>query len=145
MTRRRLLLGAVALLATACADPTLVAPAGKSYTALFDQLWHETDLTYSMFAVKRVNWDSVGAVYRPRAIAAQSDFAFARVLSDMLSSLHDRHVSLTPGRPAMPLVYQPASDLQPVGFDSTLVERNYLTRRLNAAATPHLYVGWLTP
>lgn len=145
MMRRRLLFGVAALLAAACADPTLVAPADKSYSALFDQLWHETDLTYSMFAVKHVNWDSVGAVYRPRAVAAQSDFAFARVLSDMLSSLHDRHVSLTPGRGAMPLVYQPTSDLQPVDFDSTLVERDYLTRRLTAAAIPHLRAGWLTP
>jgi hypothetical protein len=143
--RRRFLLGVAALFATACADPTLVAPADRSYAAMFDQLWHETDLTYSMFAVKRVNWDSVGAVYRPRALAAQSDFAFARVLSDMLSSLHDRHVSLTPGRGAMPMVYQAASDFLPLDFDSTLVERAYLTRRLSAATVPHLDAGWLTP
>jgi hypothetical protein len=143
--RRRFLLGVAALFATACADPTLVAPADRSYAAMFDQLWHETDLTYSMFAVKRVNWDSVGAVYRPRALAAQSDFAFARVLSDMLSSLHDRHVSLTPGRGAMPMAYQAPSDFLPLDFDSTLIERTYLTRRLSAAAVPHLDAGWLTP
>ena len=83
---RRFLIGAAALVATACADPTLVAPADRSYGAMFDQLWHETDLTYSMFAVKGVNWDSVGAVYRPRAVAAQSDLAFARVLSDIASN-----------------------------------------------------------
>ena len=145
MIRRRFLLGAASLLATACADPTLVAPAGRSYGDLFDQLWHETDLTYSMFAVKHVNWDSVGAVYRPRAVAAQSDFAFARVLSDMLSSLHDRHVSLTPGRGAMPMTYSAASDFQPLDFDSTLVDRTYLTRRLSAAVVPHFDVGWLSP
>ena len=143
--RRRFLLGAAALVATACADPTLVAPADRSYAAMFDQLWHETDLTYSMFAVKRVNWDSVGAVYRPRAVAAQSDLAFARVLSDMLASLHDRHVSLTPGRGATPMGYQAAADFQPLDFDSTLVERTYLTRRLSSAATPHLDAGWLSP
>ncbi|HEV8216539.1 MAG TPA: S41 family peptidase [Gemmatimonadaceae bacterium] len=145
MMRRRFLLGAAGLLATACADPTLVAPADRSYAAMFEQLWHETDLTYSMFAIKHVNWDSVGAVFRPRAVAAQSDVAFARVLSDMLFTLHDRHVSLTPGRGAMPMAYTAASDLQPLDFDSTLVERTYLTRRLSATATPHLDVGWLAP
>ncbi len=145
MMRRQLLVAAATLLAAACADPTLVAPADRSYGALFDQMWHETDLTYSMFAIKHVNWDSVGAVYRPRAVATQSDFAFARVLSDMLSSLHDRHVSLTPGKGAMPLVYQPVSDLQPVDFDSTLVERTYVTRPVNVSATPHLHAGWLSP
>lgn len=145
MMRRRLLLAATALGATACADPTLVAPADRSYAALFDQMWHETDVTYSMFDVKHVNWDSVGAVYRPRAVAAQSDAAFARVLSDMLSSLHDRHVSLTPGRGAMPMTYRAASDFQPLDFDSTLVERAYLTRRLSASVVSHLHAGWLSP
>ena len=145
MTRNKLLLVVAALAATACAEPTLVAPPDKSYASLFDQMWHETDLTYSMFDVKHVNWDSVGAVYRPRAIAAQSDVAFARVLSDMLSSLHDRHVSLTPGRGAMPLTYQAASDYQPLDFDSTLVERAYLTRRLSATVVPHFHAGWLSP
>lgn len=145
MMRRKLVFAATVLAATACADPTLVAPADRSYGALFDQMWHETDLTYSMFAIKHVDWDSVGAVYRPRAVAAQSDFAFARVLSDMLSTLHDRHVSLTPGRGAMPMTYQAASDYQPLDFDSTLVERAYLTRRVGAAALPHLHAGWLTP
>jgi len=146
MTRhRRFLLGTAALVATACADPTLVAPADRSYGALFDQMWHETDLTYSMFAVKHVNWDSVGAVYRPRAIAAQSDFAFARVLSDMLGTLHDRHVSLTPGAGAMPMSYVAASDLLPPDFDSTLVERTYLSRRLSAAVAPHFDAGWISP
>ncbi|HEY6827447.1 MAG TPA: S41 family peptidase [Gemmatimonadaceae bacterium] len=145
MNRRKLVLVVGALAATACAEPTLVAPADKSYASLFDQMWHETDLTYSMFTIKHVNWDSVGAVYRPRAIAAQSDLAFARVLSDMLSSLHDRHVSLTPGRGAMPLTYQAASDYQPLDFDSTLVERVYLTRRLSAAVVPHFHAGWLSP
>ena len=143
--RRALILAVAALAATACADPTLVAPADRSYAAIFDQMWHETDLTYSMFDVKQVNWDSVGAVYRPRALAAQSDFAFARVLSDMLSSLHDRHVSLTPGRGAMPMTYQAASDYQPLDFDSTLVERTYVTRRLSPAVAPHFHAGWLTP
>jgi hypothetical protein len=141
---RRFLLGAAALLATACADPTLVAPADKSYAAMFDQLWHETDLTYSMFAIKHVNWDSVGAVYRPRAVAAPSDYAFARVLSDMLSSLHDRHVSLTPGRGAAPMTYSAAIDLQPLDFDSTLVQRSYLTRRLSQAVVQHFDAGWLS-
>ncbi len=145
MTRRTLLLIVGALAATACADPTLVAPADKSYASLFDQMWHETDLTYSMFAVKHVNWDSVGAIYRPRALAAQSDVAFARVLSDMLSSLHDRHVSLTPGRGATPMAYQAPADYQPLDFDSTLVERSYLTRRLSAAIVPHFHAGWLSP
>jgi C-terminal processing protease CtpA/Prc len=45
----------------------------------------------------------------------------------------------------MPMAYQAPSDFLPLDFDSTLIERTYLTRRLSAAAVPHLDAGWLTP
>ena len=66
MMRRRFLLGAAALVAAACADPTLVAPADRSYGAMFDQLWHETDLTYSMFAVKHVTENAIAELAERR-------------------------------------------------------------------------------
>jgi hypothetical protein len=127
----------------ACADPTLVSPPDTSRAALFDALWHETDLTYSMFALKGVNWDSIGAAMRPRALAAPSDAAFAAILAQMLMSLRDRHVSFTAGPGASTIVYHAPSDYLPVSFDTTVVDRMYVTRA--AASTPHLRIGWLAP
>lgn len=128
---------------TACTDPTLVAPPDTSRAALFDELWHETDLTYSMFALKHVNWDSIGAVYRPRALAAPNDAVFARVLADMLGELHDRHVSLTPGPTAATFAYHAPEDYAVIDFDTGVIDRVYVSQ--SAPSTPHLRVGWLAP
>jgi hypothetical protein len=118
---------AMALLgwAGACADPTLAPATPSTRAALFDDVWRDTDLLYSMFALKHVSWDSVRTVYRPRALAATTDADFAKVLADMLRTLHDRHVSLTPSH-ALPMGYATASDSIPAALDIGLIERRYL-------------------
>lgn len=128
---------------TACTDPTLVAPPDTSRAALFDELWNETDLTYSMFALKHVNWDSIGAVYRPRALAAPNDAVFASVLGQMLMELHDRHVSLTAGSSAGTMAYHAPEDFAPIDFDPNIIDKQYVTQ--SAPSPLHLRVGWLTP
>jgi len=62
-----------------------------SSAALFDQVWNDFDLHYSLFVVKQVNWDSLGAVYRPRALA-QDPEGVSAVIAGMLSKLQDDHV-----------------------------------------------------
>jgi carboxyl-terminal processing protease len=60
--------------------------------ALFDQVWSDFDQHYSLFGVKQVNWDSLGAVYRPLALAVQTEEQVSVVIANMLSRLHDDHV-----------------------------------------------------
>jgi carboxyl-terminal processing protease len=60
--------------------------------ALFDRVWSDLDLHYSLFVVKQINWDSLGAVYRPRAVAAQSEDELSATIAGMLSKLQDGHV-----------------------------------------------------
>ena len=62
--------------AIACSSTDLVGPApARDYGSMFDDLWSEFDLHYSYFALRGVNWDSVGAHYRPNAVAAKNDAA----------------------------------------------------------------------
>ena len=71
----------------------IVGPdAPASPAALFDQVWNDFDLHYSLFVVKQVNWDSLGAVYRPRAMAAPDPEGASTVIASMLSKLQDDHV-----------------------------------------------------
>jgi carboxyl-terminal processing protease len=63
-----------------------------SYTALFDQVWGDFNLHYSLFVVKQINWDSLGAIYRPFAVNATSDGEAASAIAGMLSNLQDDHV-----------------------------------------------------
>jgi carboxyl-terminal processing protease len=67
--------------------------------ALFDQVWSDFDLHYSLFIVKHVNWDSLRAVYRPLAQQAQDENVAQSVVVQMISQLHDGHVQFR-GEPA---------------------------------------------
>ena len=78
----------------ACNGADLVGPApSRDYGSMFDDLWKEFDLHYSYFALKPVSWDSLGAHYRPLAVAAPNDVAFGSVLGQMVSQLEDLHVA----------------------------------------------------
>jgi hypothetical protein len=140
-SRARRIVAAVVTLLTlaACADPSLVAPPDITRAALFDEVWHQTDLTYSMFTLKGVNWDSVRAVYRPRAIAASNDAALAQTLAAMLMTLRDRHVSFTAGGSSGPIAFHATGDGAPSGFDAALIDRTYL--RDTSRSSAHVRVG----
>jgi carboxyl-terminal processing protease len=105
MVRRAALKSAGKLLAAflcaatvACNSADLVGPEpSRDYGSMFDDMWSQFDLHYSYFDLKDINWDSLGAHYRPLAVAATSDGQFASVLGQMVSQLHDLHVSVTAG------------------------------------------------
>ena len=87
---------ACALLAVACSDVLIGSPAPVDHASLFDDLWHQFDLHYSYFSLADVNWDSLGAHYRPLATSAATDQEFSRVLAAMLAELRDVHFALSP-------------------------------------------------
>ena len=65
--------------------------------ALFDEFWSEFDRHYAFFELKQIDWNGVRELYRPLAVAATSDGAFADVLGRMIDTLDDVHVSLSAG------------------------------------------------
>lgn len=73
--------------------PVAVAFKPEAGAEIFDKVWDSFDREYAMFAVKPdVNWQKLREQYRPRAIAAKSNWELAEVLSEMLSHLEDLHV-----------------------------------------------------
>jgi hypothetical protein len=88
---RRVLLAAIFTLCVSC--KTILGPdASVTPIAIFDQVWHDLDLHYSLFVVKQINWDSIGAVYRPRALNTATGNDISGVIDGMLHELHDDHV-----------------------------------------------------
>ena len=84
---------------------------------MFDSFWETFDREYSYFDYKRINWDSLRTVFRPRAEAAPSEEALIPILKEMVAPLRDVHVWFT----------TPAGTTQPsfvptakVNFDGTL-------------------------
>ena len=67
--------------------------------ANFERLWIAVRDNYPYFDIKDVNWDEVGARYRPLAAAAADDAAYHRLVADMLDELRDGHAFLAQPHP----------------------------------------------
>jgi hypothetical protein len=61
---------------------------------MFDVFWETFDREYSYFDYKRINWDSLRTVFRPRAELAQSEGALMPSLKELVAPLRDVHVQL---------------------------------------------------
>lgn len=117
---------AAACLAGACSDTLVGAPAATDYGSLFDDVWRQVDLHYSYFDLARVDWNGVGAQYRPLAVSAPNDGDFARVLARMLAELKDVHVSITPGDPGSTMRYLSKFDTTATYFNASAVFGQYV-------------------
>lgn len=127
------------------ADSFVGADAGTDHAVVFDDVWREFDLHYSFFELKHVNWDSLGAHYRPYAIAATTDEQFATVLGKMLAELNDVHVSITPtGVTNNTIRVMAHSDTIPTYFSPGLVFDKYVGASRFTSGR-HLRYGMATP
>jgi Peptidase family S41/Tricorn protease C1 domain len=89
----------------------------------FDLLWNTMNERYSFFEFKKINWDSVGDIYRPLAIQAESDKELFDVMAAMLNTLKDGHVNLR--SPFDISRYSPYLEADP-NYSYDVLERNYL-------------------
>jgi hypothetical protein len=91
--RAKLSVGVIAFLVIAAcgADNTSAPTAPSQFVAQFDGLWAKYDSVYPYFIYKKINWDSLRTVYRPRAVNAMSQAELIDILTDMLSNLRDGH------------------------------------------------------
>jgi hypothetical protein len=131
-------------LSAACGDIATDPTGSASRAALFDDLWRQFDLHYSFFELKGVSWDSLGARYRPQALATTTDAEFGAVLGQMLGQLHDVHVSITVGRGGATIRYQSPFETLPNSADPRIVFSNYVTTSFTSPSG-HVRYGLATP
>ena len=128
--------------------PPPAPPTGPSAPeAAFEELWRLYADNYALFGVKRVDWDAVYDVYRPRVTAATTDEELWAVSAEMLDLLNDVHVSLRDdgaGRHhrsgGRSIGAGPFDDGR---FDLGVVERAYLRGGLTSLLDGDLRYGWL--
>jgi Peptidase family S41/Tricorn protease C1 domain len=103
----------------------LVEPTQESTpTAIFEQTWTAIDQKYAFLDFKKINWDSIGNVYRKQVSNSISDDSLFNVLDRMLYTLKDGHVNLKSP-------FNRSRNWQwyldyPQNYDKGLLERNYL-------------------
>src|SRR6187401_834556 len=98
-----------------CSSSTTAPP--SSLIGRFDLFWETFDRQYSYFAYKRINWDSLRTVYRPRAEAAATQDELVAVLKEMVAPLRDVHVKFTTPAGTTQPTYQPTA---PMNWDRDL-------------------------
>ena len=137
------LLAAVAITTSACNSNDLVAPApSRDYASMFDDLWSQFDLHYSYFDLKEIDWDSIGTHYRPIAVAAQSDAQFGATLGQMVSQLHDLHVSVTAGSAVYR--YQSRYERSGAAINEAAIFARYIPASFQTAGN-HIRAGIIAP
>lgn len=90
----------------------------------FDILWTTLDEKYSLFPIKKLDWDSVYAAFSPRIYPEMSDEELFAVMDSMLYLLRDGHTNLVSD-------FNVSRNWEwylnyPDNFNYELVERNYL-------------------
>jgi carboxyl-terminal processing protease len=65
----------------------------------FEFLWREFDTRYALFLAKRIDWNRVYRIYRPKVTPQTSDDELFEIMSNMLTHLNDLHVRLDSKNP----------------------------------------------
>ncbi len=86
---------AVVITFSSCNDLFLDADPSGNNTDVFEVLWKETDMNYSYFTHKKINWKSVYEKYKPKVNNSLSETELFVVLDSMLLELNDLHVTLS--------------------------------------------------
>ncbi len=93
-------------------------------TSNFNYLWQTINDKYTYLDFKKINWDSVKNVWKPRVSDTMNDAILFRVLDSMLYNLKDGHVNLYAS-------FNLSRNWEwylnyPDNYDPYLIERNYL-------------------
>ncbi len=117
------LIACVFCIATGCVDSFIDAPNDVFKEADLERTWSIVHDVYPYFAFKRINWDSLHAVYQRRAAGAQGDEMY-QVLFDLLAELKDGHVQIkTPSGTGVRTYITPREERDEHAFDPRLVWR----------------------
>jgi carboxyl-terminal processing protease len=113
LSRRRLLATGTALAATAAAPAALAGPAADITAEQdFDELWQTLRERYCFFDDKATDWGRVRALYRPQAVAAETNEAYREIIRQVLNELYDAHTHLNDnadGSPSYDLLVEPSA------------------------------------
>jgi carboxyl-terminal processing protease len=84
----------LSMLIVSC-DETLLGPEPENTAkSNFETLWKTIDENYALFSVKKVNWDSLHAVYGSMISASTSESELWDICTKLLSHLDDGHVAI---------------------------------------------------
>jgi len=130
MTRKFFgLITIILTLLIACSDLIVTAPESNLNMADFEAAWSRVNTVYPYLDFKKIDWDSIYDVYKPRVEKAQGD-EFYPVLHDMLYELRDGHAYYHTDGGGEIYPYVPVRHLRDRHAYSPFVVRKYFDREL---------------
>ncbi len=112
------------LLLSGCEKGLNLKSPASDPVAVFDDLWGFMNTHYSMFPIKNVNWQQVYNEYRPQVKKEMSDADLYTLMSSMLYTLKDGHVSLMTNKDTA--TYIDFYQAHPTNFNYSNVINTYL-------------------
>jgi len=130
---------------TGCEKALGVKDPSINATAVFDELWTVMDQHYSLFPYKGVDWNNMREQFRANVHDGMSETELFGVLSDMLATLKDGHITLI--SPVDTFTYLGFYTAYPINFNYTNIINNYLKNDVSTSG-PIIYkmesgVGYL--
>jgi hypothetical protein len=107
----------------------------------FDRLWEIFDQRYGIFGPKRIDWDALYAVYRPRVTAQTTNEELFEIMASLLGHLNDNHVNLR--APTRHFNAGILNDLEMDDFSLDLVKQKYLKGQYERRVDGIFHYGWL--
>jgi carboxyl-terminal processing protease len=111
---------------TSCEEFFIPEP-GDDPEQIFEQLWATFEEEYAPFEERGVDWDSQYGIYRPMVTSSATEDELFDILSLMLSSLDDGHVSIT--APGKEVYFSNRIRRQKIDdelFDLSIIKKDYL-------------------
>lgn len=111
------------MIIVSCTDTLLGPDPANTRANIFEEFWKGVDAVWPEFETKKVNWDSLHRIYKPKADLAKTDEDISEILSPLLYSLKDRHTDVyTKGKNV--INYNPIYTRNFYGFN--WIAKNYL-------------------
>ncbi len=108
----------------------------------FEYLWQTFDRNYALFGPKRIDWDALYRVYRPRVTAQTTDEELFDVMASLLGHLNDNHVRLQ--SPARRFQSGILGEMTMEGFSLDLIKEKYLRGRFTPKVNGVFHYGWVS-
>jgi len=111
----------------------------------FEYLWQTFDRNYGIFGPKKIDWDALYKVYRPRVTPQTTDEELFDIMASMLGHLNDNHVRLV--SPFRRFQSGILGNMTMEDFSLDLIQRTYLRGKFEKRMPfrdSHVFTyGWL--
>jgi len=101
---------------------------GSSHPETFQYLWDVMDQNYGGFIPRKVDWDSVYAIYQPQAALCETEDELWDVCANMIDILDDQHVYMYRANPERGFSSGKEFDeiLAEAEFEISIIKNNYI-------------------